>query len=177
MGKEFDSKEFLENVEKRLKGLTEEEIKKETKEAKKLYKLVSEEKFNVDKVLTETEEISIRTGEMIIGGKNTYSTSGMTLKMTLDVTPERDIPVRNLNFTGFSPVRADDSIIAKIPRYEKKSFRLAGSRTVYDDGTRIFYFDRAYRPVEDAIELIILSPNGKPSRVDRAVNYQMFVKK
>ena len=171
------SRDLLKEMEKRMKGLTKEEIKKLTKDSKELYELVFEEKFNVDKVLTESAEISIPVGETLIGGRNTYRTSGMTLKMTLDVTPENDIPVRNLNFIGFSTVKADDSILAKIPKYKTKKFRIAKHRTVYDDGNRIFFFDRKYKPVEDVIELTIISPNGKPVRVDRSVNYDNFVKK
>ena len=170
------SKDLLKELEKNMRGLTKEELKEQTKGSKELYELVFEEKFNVDKVLTESKEISAPSGEIIIGGKNPYHTSGMSLRMILDVTPEKDIPVRNLNFIGFSPIRAEDLILAKIPKYEKKSFRVAGHRTVYDNGTRLFYFDREYNHVENVIELTILSPNGKPIRTDRAVNYGGFFK-
>jgi hypothetical protein len=167
----------IKDIEKRLHGYTENELKKLTAGSKEIYELVFQERFTVDGVLTESDATHIPVGEPVYGGRSNSCSGGMNFKTTLDVTPAQDIPVRHLNFPGFSPVKLDDMIDAKIPKYEGKSFRVAGRGTVYDRGDKIFYFDRDFKPCEDAIELAILSPGGRPARIDRSVLYGNFVKK
>jgi len=60
---------------------------------------------------------------------------------------------------------------AKIPKYESRKARNALNKTTS------FYFDRELIKDESAIEIIILSSDEKVLRTERAVDYEMFVKK
>ena len=143
--------------------------------SKPLYELVATENFTVNEVVGESYRTSFTpTSEMIIGGRSREYQGGYTSNLVLKVTPDnKKIPVRTLNFDGFSAVRAGDYISAQIPRYEEKRALVGLS---YSDRDQMFYLDRDFKPEESAIELILLSKRRKVLRTDRAVNYKKFVK-
>ncbi|PIU63017.1 hypothetical protein COS83_01395 [archaeon CG07_land_8_20_14_0_80_38_8] len=90
----------------------------------------------------------------------------------MNVTPKNsNIPVKTLNFKGFSAAQTGNLILAKIPKYESRKARNALNKTTS------FYFDRELIKDESAIEIIILSSDEKVLRTERAVDYEMFVKK
>lgn len=64
--------------------------------------------------------------------------------------------------------------MAKIPRYEERKFnpRIGD----INDNEETLYFDRKFKPKESAIEIGILSLDGKVLRSDRSIDYKLFYK-
>ncbi|MBI5804190.1 hypothetical protein HY450_03025 [Candidatus Pacearchaeota archaeon] len=133
-----------------------------------LHELVVSVNFIVHDVVAQTHGTSFTpTSEWMIGGSSPVYWGGFTSSIILKVSPDdRDIPVRELTFDGFSPIRAGDYISAKIPRYEEKKF----SENLHSKG-KTLYFDRDFKEEERAIELAIIS-DGRVVRTDRAVDYR-----
>ncbi len=147
-----------------------ENLNSNERESKKLHELVYEEKFKVEKVLSQSSEYILNFNEDTPFGKNfTRKKAGYKNCIFLEVSSiERDIPVENLIFKGYSSVNSGDYILAKIPRHE-----------IERDIERFFYYDRDYKSKEVAIELNILSKDDFDSvlRTERAINYDKFMDK
>ncbi|RLE39592.1 hypothetical protein DRJ17_00140 [Candidatus Woesearchaeota archaeon] len=144
--------------------------------SKPLSELIVTENFSVDEVVSESYVTSFTPySEMVFGGKPPVYKGGFTLRLLLRVSPENpDIPIRTLIFDGVSVVRVGDCISAKIPKYEKKRI-YSGFHSGPCDRDRVFYLDRDFNPEESAIELALISADGKVLRRDRAINYKNFV--
>ena len=163
-----------EEYEKELRSL----IKRLESLSKPLNELIVEEKFNVNGVLVETYTHSITPlSELVIGGKSSTYKTGYSSRAILEVTPYRpNIPVKTLYFNGFSVVKAGDVILAKIPKYREEKVEDPDNYGLYESSKRIFYLDRDFKPEEKAIEITILSSEGKKLRVERSVDYNLFIK-
>jgi len=139
--------------------------------SKELDELVVVENFTVEDVVSECCGTAFTPhSEIIIGGKSPSYEGGFTSNLTLKVTPDNAIPVRTLNFKGSSVVRAGDYISAEILRCDERKI-MEGFGRPYHQEDKTFYFDRKFMPEETAIELAILSDDGKVLRRDRAVGY------
>ncbi len=78
--------------------------------SKELYELLFLEKFTVKKVIATSHPTSFITSEVIGVRLPTYE-GGFISKLILEVTPENyNIPIRILNFNGYSIVKRDDYI-------------------------------------------------------------------
>ncbi|MBS3113397.1 hypothetical protein J4418_04920 [Candidatus Woesearchaeota archaeon] len=119
-----------------------------------LSELVVNEDFTIDGVISEI-----------------YCTEkGIFPKLTLKVTPKKNIVVKTLSFEGYSPVETGDRVSAKIARYDKIK-RLNVPWSGYS------YHERNFNKEESAIELIIKAEDGSALRIDRSWNYNNFLKK
>ncbi len=142
-----------------------EELRKEIKDLKKrskpLHELVAIGTFVVEDVLGESNKSRLK----------------------LKVKPYGSNNPNYLYFHGFSIVKPGDTIIAKIPRYEKIKRPpylpyIPPRPNVGIDQTMTFYIDREFKEEENSIELIIVSDKEqvKP-RIDRSIEYDGFMKK
>ncbi len=170
---------FIRNPERERQQI--EEMEELESLSKQLYELVATENFTVDEVDGKYYSTSFTPhSEMRIGGKSPVYRGGFTSRLVLKVSPNnQDVPVRTINFDGFSIVRAGDYISAQIPRYQIKKVESGGlhsSGPYRPFNIKIFYLDRDFDAEESAIELAILSADGKVLRRDRAVNYNEFIK-
>jgi len=102
--------------------------------------------------------------------------TGYNSNLVLKVAPERDISVRTIYFNGVFPGLAGNKIFAQIPRYREEKIP-STSNFLKSRGEEIFYIDREFKSEEEAIELSILSSDGKILRTDRSVNYEEFMKR
>jgi len=136
-------------------------------ETRSLKDFVVEASFLVTYVLSETSHESITpTSEMMIGGTSPSYGAGYTTYLTLDViADDSDIPVKTINFKGYSPVKGKDRIIAKIPRYNSEM-----------PLSTIKYFDREFKEQEEAIELNLLQQGNSNLvlRTDRSADYWQY---
>ena len=144
--------------------------------SKPLEKLIVSANFNVEKVLCESYNHSITPhSERIYGGRSPVYDAGFSNSIVLDVVPDKkDIPVHRLIFDGVSGVRGGDYIKVKIPRYEEK--KPMHHAHIEEREDFMFYFDRDFQEEERVIELEILSFGGQVLRIDRAVDYEDFIK-
>lgn len=168
-----DIDEIMKDVEKK----KQEEIADLESRSKQLYELVVTENFAVDEVIgySNTTSITPRSGRVFGEAPPTYS-GGYKSKLVLEVTPDNEsIPVKTLIFDGHSIVKAGDYISAQIPRYEEKKIRPGFFNEPRLTKSKTVYIDRDFKEEESAIELTILSEDGKVLRRDRAVNYKTFV--
>ncbi len=143
--------------------------------SKQLYELVATEKFAVREVTAIFHKIKIPNSDIIFSGK---LNSGYVFvpEIFLKVSSDNpDVPVRLINFLGSSPVITGNCISVKIPKYEEE--RLNGLDFEPRNMDRIFYFDRKFKSYESAIEVAILSPDGKVIRRDRSPDYEEFIEK
>lgn len=135
--------------------------------SKKLYELLVTERFTVEGVLGELKTSSYTSSsDMVFGEKSLGGITAVYPKLTLEVTPDKEIPVRFINFDGYSPVKRGDYIEATIPKYEERRFFEVDS---------ILYTERDFKEKENAIELAILSKDGNILRRDRTADYKIFV--
>jgi hypothetical protein len=146
--------------------------------SKPLHELVNSEMFTIDDVVATVQPTLITPrNEMRIGGRSGTYNGGFTSKTVLNVTPEdKSLPIRTLVFSGFSAARVGDIVCAQIPRYTQnggdENFRpMNGPRSL-----QIFYTDREYNSMENAIELGILDSNGDLLRTERSFDYNSFQK-
>jgi hypothetical protein len=153
------------------------------KNSKPLDKLVQTERFIVDSVLSKSYLTRFTPiSEFRMGGSSPSYTGGYVIEVKLEVHPaDSIIPVRKLNFSGYTAVMAGDSIAAKIPRFEEKTEHQLGA-LFFDNrdpryGTNHFYFDRKYCAEESAIEISILDNNNKVLRTERSIEYGNFQKR
>ncbi len=138
-------------------------------ESKKLHELLVKERFTVENVLGELKTSSYTSSsEMIVGGKSHGSITAVYPKITLEVLPDKEIPVRFINFDGYSPVKNGDYIQTTIPKYEERKFFEIDS---------ILYTERDFKKEESAIELAIISKDGEILRRDRTADYKYFIKR
>jgi hypothetical protein len=138
--------------------------KRKVKYSKTPYEFVFSENFTVEEVIAESHHAYVHVPEKHFDLWGNDKEAGYTSKVILKVVPDnKDIPVNTLVFDGTSAVKAGDRITAKIPRCQK-----------YDPTDRD-YAARYYKPEENAIELSILSADGKVLRKDRAIGYKLFV--
>jgi len=146
--------------------------------SKPIYDLVVEARFTITDVLNESYSTNIRPmSEIVVGGHSPSYEGGYTSKLTLRVVPlNLPNPVKELEFHGYSIVKAGDLILAKIPRYEEKKLVTSLFYGPFNTGEKIFLLDRDYNPLEKAIELTLLSPNGDVLRRERSVDYHRYVK-
>jgi len=174
MQSSIDLTQILEKAEEQ----RQQEIKKLKSCSKPLHELVVEERFIVDDVIAKSYPTSFAPySEMIIGGESHIYSGGFTSKLVLKVTPDsKDVPVRTLNFEGFSIVKLGDYISAKIPRYEEKRIKrgIGANHPFMQD--LVFYFDREFNATESAIELSIRSKYDEVLRREWAVDYEKFRK-
>ena len=117
--------------------------------------------FFVEKVLGINLETAVYSGDIIIGvgGIGNSSPAGYASKTIIEVRPEStviNIPTRELQFMGSTPIKAGDRIKAVIPQYNMKNEE---------------YLPRELRKSESAIEIQILSSDRLLLRTDRAVNF------
>ena len=175
----------MKSEELNLKKIIQDAGKKRQKEiadlesrSKSLQELVVIENFTVNEIIAESYATSFTPrSERVIGGKSSIYEGGFTSRLVLKVSPyNQDIPVKTINFDGFSTVMVGNHISAKIPKYEEKKI----ARDLHFPSgpysrDRIFYFDRDFNPEESAIELAILAEDGTVLRKDRAINYKIFV--
>ncbi len=167
-----------------LSGLFDKEVKRHDSLAnaqqKELSDLVFQERFIVEEVLCDTYATSIASPSRIGGPASDSQQTGYRVFVDLTVKAvDATIPVQKLMFNGYSAVRAGDTIDAKIPRYRsERNVDYSGS---YEGATLdlprlLSYFDREYNPSEIAVELQILSSDGKKVlRTERSVLYKTFV--
>jgi len=168
----FDASESIKKVREQRK----QELADIRAKSKPLEKLVVSECFNVERVLCESYRYKITPDfERVFGGKSPEYDAGFSNSIFLGVVPDKkDIPVRKLVFDGASSVRAGDFVRVKIPRYEeKKPSHLTYAK--YEEDL-VYYFDRNFQEEERAIEIEILSFGGKVLRIDRAADYEDFIK-
>jgi len=145
--------------------------------SKSLKELIVTEKFIVNDVVAKSSGTHFTPeSEKIMGGSSPIYNGGFTSKLILTVSPDNHILVKILYFEGFSIIKGGDYISALIPRYEKKGISNVDLDKIGRIESRTFYFDRPFNPMEYAIELALLSPEGKVLREDRAINYREFVK-
>lgn len=173
-GRELDIDKLLDNVEKRKVG----EIKRLELLSKKLCDLIVTERFTVNDVIVKSGATSFTPySEMVIGGTSPVYRGGFTSRIVLEVLPDdKDIPIRTINFDGFSIVKAGDLIYAQIPKYREE--RLGRKiRIGMNDRNKVYYLSRDFTPEESAIELCILSEEGRILRRERSVSYENFAKK
>lgn len=144
--------------------------------SKDLHELVVSENFVVDAAESSSHARSFTpVSEMIIGGRSPHYKTGFSSKLILKVSPENsEVPVKTLNFNGYSPVKAGDHISARIPRYEERKVEPG----FFGGGvhSRTFYIDRGFNEKEIAIEVAIIGASGKVIRSDKSVEYDGFVK-
>lgn len=159
-----------EDLVERLNQPFEKKRKKLEENSQQLPELVQEIYFTVKYVDSQSYRTSFTPiSETSIGGPNPHYEGGFKSVLELIVKPEENIPVERLIFSGSSPVRGGDYIYAKIPRYTKESlFQGLEESTNY-------YFDRDFKPKEEAIEITLLSDEGEPLRRDKAVNYKSYM--
>ena len=172
---------------KREEKAKEEELKFLISCSKPLSDLVVEEKFLIENVLSETHG-TFYAPSLVSGGRSPVHEMGYISILHLEVLPiSENIPIRKLNFKGFSTLRVGDYISVKIPRYEEKiirtgilsenrfnsQLRLGGNNLA----KRTFYLDREFKAQESAIEINILSVEDTTLRVERAVDYFRFLPK
>ena len=142
-----------------------------------LHELVVSEYFNVKEVISHAGATSFTPhSEMRMGGRSPVYDGGFTSELVLKVLPQNaGVPVRTLNFEGFSAVRAGDKILARIPRYgqEELDQPMFGNR--FERPREVLYFDRKFEEKECAIEIGILGSSKEVLRTDRAVGYGKFV--
>lgn len=133
LGKELKAAEKREKL--RLKALRALQIP--------LYALVVSEKFTVAEVVAESSETSFTPdSEKRYGGSSPRYSGGFTSKTILEVVPDRkNLPVRTLEFYGFSGVLAGNHIKAKIPRYEEIRDGVIGPF----EHEKVFYIDRGFQ--------------------------------
>jgi hypothetical protein len=146
--------------------------------SKKLYELVVTEKFTVHDVVAESYATSFTPhSEMRFGGSSPVYRGGFTSRLVLKVSPDnQDVPITTLNFEGFSIVKAGDYISAQIPKFVERRVETGFHSRPYNRD-KVLYFDRDFNPEESAVELALLSTDGKILRRDRSVNYKNFEKK
>ena len=138
-------------------------------ESKNLYELLVKERFTVESVLGEVETLSYTSSsDMVFGGKSLGGITAVYPKLTLEVLPDKEIPVRVINFDAYSPVKKGDYIEAIIPKYEERRFF---------EINPILYTERDFKKEESAIELAILSKDGEILRVDRSADYEYFIER
>ena len=139
-------------------------------ESKKLYELLVKERFIVEGVLGESKTLSYTSSsDMIVRGESIGGITAIYPKITLEVLPDKEIPVRFINFDGYSPVKKGDYIEAIIPKYEERRFFEVDS---------ILYTERDFKEKESAIELAILSKDKKEIlRTDRTADYEYFIER
>ena len=170
-GGEGSGRQLLKNLDESLRH------PKFPKGAKLLHELVVSERFTVREVLCTNTAVSYTPESEVVHGDNSPQyQSGFRFKMSIKVTPEGLeilIPVRELLFYGNSPVRGSDYVEARIPRFREIKTHVPKT-TVYDNGVRLSYVDRKFKESELAIELSILTRDGKVLRTDRAAGYKKF---
>lgn len=148
--------------------------------SKPLHELVVTEKFTVEDVVAASYATSIAPmSEMVLEGESRQYAGGYSSKITLTVNPYNpQVPITSLTFAGFSGVRAGDTIEAKIPCYEeKKIYEFNGELRRYGDQDEVVYLVRSFKDKETAIELKLISPEGKTLRTERAVDYNFYKEK
>jgi len=146
-------------------------------QAKELSDLVITEYFTVLTVISQSYEIKTTKNNNIVplGGTPYFQTTGYVEKIILNVTPDniKDVPVETIIFEGNSIVKAGDYISAEIPKYIEKG----GEHLIISDKNKVFYIDRDFKPIENAIELAIIAEDGTVLRADRSINYDKFHRK
>lgn len=146
--------------------------------SKPLHQLIVTEQFTIEDVITASYATSIAPmSEMVLDGPSRCYYGGHTSEVTLTVKPHNaQIPVTTLAFKGYSTVRAGETIEAKIPCYEIKEASTLFMPNRRDEPEKL-YFPRKLTEKEHAIELKLLSPDGKTLRTERAVDYNFFKEK
>lgn len=173
--KEIDLHQILEEGEQKRLA----KIKDLESCSKTLSELLVVHNFNVNNVISETYPTVLASyPERILDGRPFAAyQGGFKSRLIITVTPDdKDNPIRTLNFKGFSPVKIGDYICAQIPRYKEEKLSLGFHNGLFDK-ERVFYFDRKFNQKESAIELIIFSENKDILRIDRAVDYNKYIKK
>ncbi len=169
------------NVEKIIRDTgkkRQEEIIDLESRSKPLRELVVIENFTVNEITGKSYATSFPPPSgMFFSRISPAYEGGFISRLVLKVSPDNpDIPIRTINFDGFSTVVAGNHIFAKIPKYEEKKI---SSDFHFHSGhyseSRIFHLDRDFNPEESAIELAILAEDGTVLRKDRAINYKIFV--
>ncbi|HLF54112.1 MAG TPA: hypothetical protein VI612_00135 [Candidatus Nanoarchaeia archaeon] len=143
--------------------------------SKPLHELVQTACFTINSVISQSYATRVHPPLMqrVIGGGDDSSPAGYTSELVLKVTAEdSNVPVETLTFDGFSAVRAGDRVKALIPRYAVKEEKAFG----WKENAPKHNVDRAYKPKEQAIELVIME-DCRGVRTDRAVDYSKFVRK
>ena len=106
--------------------------------------------------------------EMSVGKKSPSYETGFYSRLVLKVLPdEKSLPVNSLTFLGNSPVKSGDYISAQIPVYD----------AMYKEkDTGDAYMFHQYKKEDTAIQLEILSEEGKVLRKDRAIDYEEIIR-
>ncbi|MBS3123069.1 hypothetical protein J4437_00380 [Candidatus Woesearchaeota archaeon] len=164
--------QLQENDKKRLKDIQ--------SRSKQLFELLITEEFTVENVIVSSHSTYFTPkSEIVIGGSSSSYSGGFTANTILQVTPSNpNIPVRQLNFSGYSALRGGDYIKAVIPSYDAQEISLLfqDSRGYSGEGSKTFYFDRLLKKEESIIELILLNNQRKPIRTERSIDYDRFKK-
>ncbi len=135
-----------------------EKIERLKRLSKPLYELVVTERLQVNKVVVE----NLR-GSEVLG-----------VEKLLCVASDKKGQRRSVAFYGHSPVLAGQTIEVKIPRYQE-----IREKPWFEEDKAVFYIPRdisnAEWVYETAIEISILSDDGRVLRTDRSSDYEDFV--
>ncbi|MFW5991029.1 MAG: hypothetical protein ACOCZQ_01020 [Nanoarchaeota archaeon] len=143
--------------------------------SKELCELVRTEYFTVRNIISGSYKTSFTpTSEAGVGGRSPSYEGGYKTIVELTVTPKKDIPIKKLRFEGNCQVQGGDYIFAKIPRYKEE--RLGNGGALFGSENNVFYHDRKFKLSEDAIEIGVLSRDGrKKDDKYRSVDYKKFL--
>ena len=146
------------------------------KQSKSLSKLVYAHEFRVQEVLGSSYSTSFTPhSERIIGGPSPKYSGGDISELVLKVEAlDSPVPIKEILFSGNSPLLSGNIIRAKIPAYLEKKLEL-----FYDSDMPELkaYVPRPFNQREKAIEIQILGENNKVIRTDRSTDCDSFLGK
>lgn len=131
--------------------------------SKKLHELVHEEYFRVQSIV-RNNYVTHGSQNVRYGGPNPApNETGYQTELAIKVAPKGASPLKELEFKGNAGVRPGDLIYAKIPAYkeELESQEEEGNRFNPAEEPASHYIARPYEKKEEAIEISVLSEDGK----------------
>jgi hypothetical protein len=149
------------------------------RKAKPLHEFVALEYFRVIEVTSQTYDTRFTpVSEAVFGGRSPEYSGGYTSVLELKVEPlEPKVPIRTLRFNGICAAKGGDKILAAIPKYhEREVFKTEGAPMCSSrDITEKVYLPRQdYKEEEQAVEIILLTPELGYLRTDRSIEFEKF---
>ena len=144
-------------------------------ESKDKSKFIVSEKFIVERVLSKTKKYHIqdpRDSNFVGFGLSSHYTEGQEVGQSTTFylkvrAHEKSLPIKLLEFSGYTGAKAGSYIVAKIPRCEEKGRRVLENER--------FYVDREFKPKESAIEIAVMAGNLEIER-NQSADYDNFVR-
>ena len=127
---------------------------------------ILKETFRVKNVVGKSYKIEIEP-------ENKIQETGFITLLSLEVEPilNNTSPIKHLLYSGISPVKKDDFIIATIPKFQKEYIHIPS----LEENIKPLIREKKISTNERAIAIQILTRTGKIIREDRSFDYNSYL--